>query len=139
MFDHDDFLQLSLGLLALRHVHVHFIAVEVGVVGGGHAQVESEGRKWEYFDAVAHHAHFVERWLAVEQHDVVGDDVAFHYVPDVQVAVQVNALGQVDHHAIFLYDVVGTRVYSGPVVDELLQPEFVPVVDCFGEGQMPGN
>lgn len=89
---HHNFLKFGFGFVTLRDVHVHFIAVEVCVVGSGDAEVESEGGEGQDAHAVAHHTHFVQRGLPVEQHDVVRDDVAFDHVAHVQVTVQVDAL-----------------------------------------------
>lgn len=40
--DHHDLLRLSTRLRRLGYVHVHFVAVEVGIVGRCHAQIQSE-------------------------------------------------------------------------------------------------
>lgn len=54
------------GLIALRNVHVHLIAVEIGIVGRTHRQIQSEGIVGEYSNSMTHHAHPVECGLPVE-------------------------------------------------------------------------
>ena len=51
-------------------MHVHLVAVKVGVVRGRDAQVEAEGREGQDLDLVAHHRHLVQRRLPVEEHQV---------------------------------------------------------------------
>ena len=62
-------------------MHVHLVAVKVGVVGRRDAEVEPERRVRQDAHAVRHHAHLVQRGRAVKD-DVVAvaqvalDDVA---------------------------------------------------------------
>ena len=44
------------GLLCLRHVQVHFIAIEVSVVGAAHTLVESERAERHHFGSVTNKA-----------------------------------------------------------------------------------
>eukprot|EP00967_Tisochrysis_lutea_P106952 scaffold164447_cov19-Tisochrysis_lutea.AAC.1 len=59
-------------------MHVHLITVEVGVVGRGDRQVEAESGVGQDAHAVAHHTHFVQRGLTVEEHQVSVMQVALH-------------------------------------------------------------
>jgi len=51
--------RLRAGREGLGYVEIHFVTVEIGVVGGGAAQVETEGAPIEDFAGVAHDTHFV--------------------------------------------------------------------------------
>ena len=76
------------GLLRLRQVQVHLVAVKVGVVRRAHALVEAERAAGQHARAVAHDGHLVQRRLPVEEHDV-----AVHQVPLDDVAHR-QALGR---------------------------------------------
>ncbi len=74
-----DVLELGPGLVVLGHVHVHLVAVEVGVVGRADGQVEPEGRVGQDPHAVAHHGHPVQRGLPVEEHVVAVLEAPLHH------------------------------------------------------------
>ena len=74
---HQD-LRLGAGLLALEHVEVHLVAIEIRVVGRAVAEIEPERLVRKDPDEVGHHAHPVEGGLPVEQHDVAVDQLPFH-------------------------------------------------------------
>jgi len=61
-------------------VHVHFITIEVGVVGRTDCRVEPEGPAFHDLDTVGHDAHPVQRWLTVEEHDIPIAELAFDRV-----------------------------------------------------------
>ena len=71
---------LGPGLFGLRHVHVHLIAIEVGVVGRADGRVEPERPAFHHLDAVGHDAHPVQRGLTVEEHHIVVAELAFDRV-----------------------------------------------------------
>lgn len=56
--------------VGLGNVHVHFVTVEISVVGCTHRQVQTESVVGQNSDSVAHHTHSVESWLSVEKHIV---------------------------------------------------------------------
>ena len=60
------YLRLGPGLLGLGHVHVHLVAVEVGVVGRADGGIEPEGLVRHDLDPVGHDGHSVQGRLAVE-------------------------------------------------------------------------
>ena len=64
------------GRTHLRNVDVHFVSVEIGIVGRGAGEVQSERGVVEDADAVTHDGHLVQRRLAVEEDDVAVVDVA---------------------------------------------------------------
>ena len=68
-------------------MQVHLVAVEVGVVGTGVAQVHSEGRPGQDLDLVAHHTHLVERRLPVEDDEIAVADVTLHSVAALQMEI----------------------------------------------------
>eukprot|EP00959_Pyramimonas_sp_CCMP1952_P413652 8667311-Pyramimonas_sp.AAC.3 len=75
---HHELERLRLGFYALRHMHVHLVAVEVGVVRARHRQVEAEGGVGHHAHAVAHDGHLVQRGLPVEEHHVPGLQMPLH-------------------------------------------------------------
>lgn len=52
-------------------MHVHFVSVKIGVVRGGHGEVESEGLTRENLDPVTHEGHFMERGLSVKNDKII--------------------------------------------------------------------
>ena len=63
-------LQFCSGFIALRDVHVHLVAVEVGIVGGADRQVQSESIVGKDSDPMTHHTHSMEGGLSVEKNVV---------------------------------------------------------------------
>jgi hypothetical protein len=141
---------LGAGLLALQHVHVHLVAVEVGVVRRADAEVHAEGLAGHDADLVGHHAHAVQRGLPVEQHDVAVLEVALHHGAGqhVQLRGQLRVLrGDLDAPPVGADDVVDPRqVFAahaegglGAALDQL--PGLLDVVrrDLDGHGQLAGR
>ena len=69
--DCHDFFDFGLRLHRLWNVHVHFISVEVCIVGSGNTQVKSESLEIKDFYAMAHHGHFVQRRLPIKNDVIV--------------------------------------------------------------------
>lgn len=90
----------------LGHVQVHFVPVEVGVVGRRHREVHPEGRPVEHLHAVPHDGHLVERRLPVEDDDVVVPKVPLHRVAVLQgQAVFIAHEPEVHAHTVVPHDV----------------------------------
>mmetsp|Transcript_63111 Transcript_63111/g.150780 ORF Transcript_63111/g.150780 Transcript_63111/m.150780 type:complete len:202 (-) Transcript_63111:1262-1867(-) len=53
-------------LVRLSEMKIHLISVEVRVVRRRDCKIESQCRKRHYLGPVTHHAHLVQRWLAIE-------------------------------------------------------------------------
>lgn len=53
MGDQHELLSFGTCFVGLRHVHVHFVTVEIGVVRGGGCQVEAEGGVRQNFYSMA--------------------------------------------------------------------------------------
>ena len=109
-----DVLKFRDGLVGLRDVHVHLIAVKFGVVGRADGQVESEGVVRKDPDPVAHHTHAMQRWLTVEK----------HVVPVLEVALDDHAVVEVLFYFVLLvvhlhevYDVVVLLLVLGRLQD----------------------
>ena len=116
--DHHQLQGLSARLVALRHVHVHLVPVEVGVVRRGHREVEPEGRVRQDLHAVPHDGHLVQARLPVEQHRIAVVEVALHLVPELQVPLLLQE-PQVYPLAVLVDDVLGARLHrrrGGPHV-----------------------
>ena len=111
--------QLRFGFLVLRHVHVHFIAVKIGIVGLGVADVHAE-RVALAHDArdVAHHAHAVQGGLTVEQHAVAVHHVAVHNVAVVKHNVLAVGVPQRNVLAALALQDLRARVLLRPVAHE---------------------
>ena len=62
-------------------MHVHLVAVEIGVVRRRHRDVHSKGAVRHDAHPVAHDGHLVQGRLTVEQHAVAVDHVPLHLVP----------------------------------------------------------
>jgi len=106
-------------------VHVHLVAVEIGIVGRRDAEVQAERGERQNPHFVAHHGHLVQRGLPVEQHQVPCLQVPLNCVANLQYPVGcVGEEVEVAPRAIVPDDelctsLAGRRV--GPVVDKLLQ------------------
>ena len=86
-------------------------------------EVQPEGGPREDLDTVPHHAHLVQGGLAVEDDNVVVDDVPLHAVPKLQVEVaDLWVVAKVDTVSIVSDDVLGSRVVVGTIVHQLLHP-----------------
>ena len=67
-----DLFDLRASLVRLRHVHIHLIAVKIGVVGTGHGELKAEGGERHHPAPLPHHRHFMERGRPIEDHHVAG-------------------------------------------------------------------
>mmetsp|Transcript_9852 Transcript_9852/g.28938 ORF Transcript_9852/g.28938 Transcript_9852/m.28938 type:complete len:381 (-) Transcript_9852:863-2005(-) len=135
-----DLRRLRASLHGLRHVEVHLVAVKVGVVGGGHREVEAEGGVGHDLDAVRHDGHLVQRGLAVEEHHVAVLEVALHAVAHLEVTVR-RPLGhlEVPARAVGADDVARARQVVGSIVHELLQARHVERRHHLGVGEGRGD
>ena len=141
--DGREVVQLAARLDALRVVGVHLVAVEVGVVGRRGAHVEAEGVVGHDAHAVAHQAHLVQRRLAVEEDDVLVEQVAVDDVAGLQLDRHGLAAEAQGHHlgealAVAL-DAGRARVLVGAARDELAQERDVVLVDDLAEGLVHGD
>ena len=71
-------------------LHVHLITVEVGIVWRCHGKIEAESFEtmslryhnarnkltgiWHQLDSMAHHTHFVQRRLSIEEHKAIEEN-----------------------------------------------------------------
>ena len=135
-----DLLHLGPRLVALRNVHVHLVAVEVGVVGCRYAEVESESLEGQHLDSVAHQRHLVKRGLPVEYDIVIVPQLPLHDVARIQLSISsVLCVGQVNLPAIVTDDVLCSRPFGGAIAHELLHHSHVLAGDVLGDGQIHGN
>eukprot|EP00958_Prasinococcus_capsulatus_P026051 scaffold4543_cov350-Prasinococcus_capsulatus_cf.AAC.1 len=138
---HHHLLRLGAGLEGLRHVQVHLVPVEVGVVRGGAAEVEAEGGVGQHAHFVAHDGHLVQRGLPVEEHEVAVLQVALHLeaVLEAAVAGALVQVAQVEAHAVLADDEAGAHLPVGGVRahrHELLQALDVVGGDRLRHGQV---
>jgi len=111
---------LGARLVRLQHVHVHLVAVKVGIVRRGTAEIHPEGGVGHNLDAVAHDRHFVQRRLPVEHDDVAVLHVPLHLVPGLQRLLDVW-LRQVETQTVVADDVACAGQRRRPIFNELLQ------------------
>jgi hypothetical protein len=72
--------RLGASMLRLRKMHVHFVAIKVGVVGVAIGVVQTQGLlSGQHANSVSHDGGFVEGWLPVNQDDVPVLDVAQNF------------------------------------------------------------
>ena len=71
---------LGLGLQGLGRMQVHLVPIKVSIVGRGDGEVETEGAEGHHADTVAHHGHFVQGGLSVEDDQVAVGQVALHRI-----------------------------------------------------------
>ena len=82
----------------------------------------------------------MQRWLSVEDDDVVILQMPLHHIPRLQIRVhRVLRVAQVDALPVVADNVLGARVLVGPVVDVLLQPVNVEVGHPLRHGQRQRN
>ena len=122
-------LQLRLGLLVLRHVHVHFITVKIGVIRLGVADIHAKGVALTH-DArnVTHHAHAMQSGLTVEKHAVAVHHVAVHDVAVVKHDVLAVGVSQRNALAALALQNLRTGVLLGSVAHEAHQKSAIHVV-----------
>ena len=132
--------QLGFRQLALRHVHIHLIAVEIRIVWLGVANVHAKRvAALHDFDDVTHHTHSMQTWLTVEQ-----DRVAVHHVAMNDVAIFQTDRGAVhvaerDIRPVFLLQNLGTGIDFGPVLHKFHEEFAIPVVDHHGFCETHGD
>mmetsp|Transcript_11745 Transcript_11745/g.47415 ORF Transcript_11745/g.47415 Transcript_11745/m.47415 type:complete len:693 (-) Transcript_11745:659-2737(-) len=118
---HHQLAHLGAALDGLRHVEVHLVTVEIGVVGRRHREVEAEGGEGHNLDPVSHHGHLVQRRLSVEDNDVSVLHVPLHLVAVLQVDVRrLLDVTQVAARALVRDDVLGAGVIRRAVADQLV-------------------
>lgn len=49
---------------------IHFISIEIGVIGRCHGKIQTECGERKDFDFVRHETHFVKCWLSIEYYNV---------------------------------------------------------------------
>ena len=86
-------------------MHVHLVAVKVGVVRGRHRQIQPECRVGKHLHSVTHEGHLVQRGLSIENNVVVVAQVTLYHVARLQISisgflqgtnVEVLTIGSVD-------------------------------------------
>ena len=72
----------------LLHMQIHFVAVEIGIVRRGDGQIEAKRGPRQHLHQMAHHTHFVQRRLPIENDDVIVPDVPFDLVPNLEMQIR---------------------------------------------------
>jgi hypothetical protein len=131
---------LSTGLVRLRNVQVHFVTVEIGVVGRGDGEVHAEGGVRHNSHSVTHHGFLVKRWLAVEDDVVAIYDVTLHLPTELKLNVLRSlVVPEVDTLTGVADDVLGTWMLIRTIAHQLVHLVDVVIVHCLGERQGSRN
>ena len=102
-------------------MHVHLITIEISVVGGRHRQVETEGGVGHDANAVPHHRHFVERWLAIENDKVAVLEMTFDLVSELEMSVtRLLHKTKIETLPVITDDILGSWVLCWSVANEFL-------------------
>ena len=86
-----------------RNVHGHLVAVEVGVERRANQRVNLDRRSFDQPDLERLDAEAVQRWRAVEQHEVILDDL-FQHFPDARIDPLDQSLGRLDVVGVAVLD-----------------------------------
>ena len=132
--------ELHLGLVVLRHVHVHFISVKVCVVRLRVGHVHAKGiTLFHNLDPMCHHGHSVQRRLTIEQYIIAIHHVSMHRIPVLKLNVGPVMITKGDVFAVREFQNFGTRVNIRTIFHEIHQELLVSVRDKDGLGQIHGN
>ena len=121
-------------------MHVHLVAVKVGVVRRRNGQVHAKCAVREDPHAMSHDGHLVQTRLPIEEHDVSVHHVPLNHHAILQVPVaRLLEVSQVDAVALGVDDVLGTslaRQRIRAILHELLEPLVVVRRDDLRDGEV---
>jgi len=121
--------RLHASLLGLRHVEVHLVAIEVGIVRRADALVETEGAVRNDACAVGHDGQLVEGGLSVEEDHIAVGHVPLDRVTNLQLLSDPPPVAELEGAlAARSLDVVGPRPLAGSLEDGSAQ-----IADVGGE------
>ena len=98
-------------------MHVHLVAVEIGVVRRRDREVESEGRVRHDAHLVTHHRHLVQRRLAIEDNVVAVLNMSLDLVAVLEEDVLGFTEAKVSSFAIVANHILGTRIFLWAITD----------------------
>jgi len=107
-------------------VDVHFVTIEISVVGSANAFVEAESPARHNFGSVCHYRHSMKAWLSVEQYCVAIRDMTFNNVPDCKLIGDFPSVGvhkinlnwAITTVALLYLNKVCSRVNFGAIPDQ---------------------
>lgn len=135
-----DLFDLCLCLVALRDVHIHLVAVEIGIVRRRHTQVKSESLERQDFDPMAHQRHLVKGGLPIEDDVVAVTNVPLNNIAGVKMDIcSVLPIGKVYLPAIVPNDILGARPLCRTIPDQLLHNAHILAGNVFRNSQILRN
>ena len=121
-------------------MHVHFVAVEVGVVGRCYREVHAERRPRQHLDSMAHHGHFVERRLPIEDDYVSVAHVSLNSVARLKVEVgDARMVAEIYARAVLADYIFCARISRVAAANELLKSENVRTSAAIKKNKFAGR
>lgn len=136
----DEEKDLSFGTTFFRlwDMDIHFIAIEVCVIGRSDLEVETESAVGHDTDQVGHYGHTVEGGLAIKEDDITIAEVAFDDELRGEVfgdGGAISDIAEINAAAVGADDIVGARKAIGTDEDQVFHAFHVPFSDTFGNGE----
>src|SRR6478609_1602068 len=116
--------------MALTHMEVHLVSIEISVVTAADVHVQSKGRAFHDSCSVCHHTHLVQCWLTIEKHDIPVSHMSLDHIANFQYRLPCTKL-KVYPVAIFRPDDKFRSRILGRVVYKSLQVIHVAFKDFF--------
>ena len=115
-------------------MHVHLVAIEVGVIGRADRRIEPEGLVGHYLHPVGHDGHPVQGWLAVEQDYIAIGKLAVDLPADVDLLCDLLTVlvCDLDPPLVGTGDVIDSRVPVRTAAHKCLHYLHVPGVGNHG-------
>mmetsp|Transcript_19703 Transcript_19703/g.55021 ORF Transcript_19703/g.55021 Transcript_19703/m.55021 type:complete len:611 (-) Transcript_19703:453-2285(-) len=121
----------------LRNVEIHFVSVEIGIVGRRTTEIQSKGRPVQHLDAVSHDTHLMQGGLSIEQNHVVVAQLAFDDPAGGQQEFRlVLNVPQIDTSSVVADNVLRSGMGGRPVCHQLAQFVDVKGGDPIGDRQV---
>mmetsp|Transcript_11451 Transcript_11451/g.22494 ORF Transcript_11451/g.22494 Transcript_11451/m.22494 type:complete len:848 (-) Transcript_11451:1065-3608(-) len=130
---------LGTGCQALRHVQVHLITIKISVVRGRHTKVHAESGPVHDTDTMSHDTHLVQRWLTVEEHNIIVGKVTFHNPSSLEHNVIRVAVTQIHFQTLIVDNVACTGVLVRTILDKSFEALEVERGDSLWHGQIESN
>lgn len=141
LFGHEhDLLNFCDGFVALWHVHVHLVTIEVCVVRSSDTEIHPERLMRQYLDSMSHDRHLMKRWLAVKYDIVSVFDVALDFITNLNVRIRsVPQTRQINLLFIMANDVLCSWPILWTILDEFFHLIIIVWSDSFRESHIGCN
>jgi hypothetical protein len=138
ILDEEENLGLRATFFGLRDVNIHFIAIEVGVIGAADLEIEAEGTIGHDAYEMGHNRHAMEGGLAIKEDNVAIAQVTFDGITLFEVfreGREISDIAEVEAAAIRADNVIGAGETFRALHDQLLHLLNIPLGDAFGNGE----